>query len=54
MKREVFIPAILPVLLALLLQYQSVLSGKEITAGEYAILVGLVGVGLGVTALGRR
>ena len=54
MKREVFIPAMLPGLLALWLQYQAVLAGEEITSGEFAIVVGLVVVGLGVATLGRR
>ena len=54
MKREVLIPAMLPGLLALWLQYQSVLAGEEITAGEFAIVIGLVVVGLGVATLGRR
>jgi hypothetical protein len=54
MKREVFIPAMLPGLLALWLQYQAALAGAEITSGEFAIVVGLVIVGLGVATLGRR
>ena len=54
MKREVFIPAMLPGLLALWLQHQAVLAGGDITAGEFAIVVGLVVVGLAVAALGRR
>ena len=51
MKREVFIPAMLPGLLALWLQYQAALAGAEITSGEFAIVVGLVIVGLGVACI---